>query len=122
MRPINSIGDEKFLRILLEVKEQVVRIFGKKLRHLILFGSYARNEQDPESDIDLMVLAEESEEELRANRYVLGNVMADLSIKHDKLISVMQVPYKRYKKYLDVLPFYQNVTDEGIEIYGRQYS
>lgn len=120
MRSIKTIKDKEFLRILHEVKREIVKIFGNKLRHLILFGSYARDEQDTESDIDIMLLVEESEEELRRNRYLIVDIMAELSMKHDKLISLTQVPYNRYNEYIDVLPFYRNVYEEGVEIYGQK--
>ncbi len=117
MKTIDTIKGKPFLDVLDEVKEEVVKIFGDKLRHLILYGSYARNEQDSESDIDIMILVEESEEALRKYQYIVSDVMAELSLKHDKLISLMEIPYTRYNEYLDVLPFYRNVYDEGIEIY-----
>jgi predicted nucleotidyltransferase len=120
MKTITSITNKEFLNILADVKTEVIKIFGEKLRQLILFGSYARNEQDPESDIDIMILAEESEEELRKNRPLVANIIAELSMKHEKLISLMQVPYTRYNDYLDILPFYRNVYDEGVEIYGKK--
>jgi predicted nucleotidyltransferase len=120
MKPIDTIKSKPFLHVLDEVKEELIKIFGDKLRHLILYGSYARNEQDPESDIDIMILVEESEEALRKYRYIVSDVMAELSLKHDKLISLIEIPYTRYNEYLDVLPFYRNVYDEGIEIYGRK--
>lgn len=120
MKTITSITNNEFLNILADVKTEVIKLFGEKLRQLILFGSYARNEQDPESDIDIMILAEESEEELRKNRPLVANIIAELSMRHEKLISLMQVPYTRYNDYLDILPFYRNVYDEGVEIYGKK--
>lgn len=120
MKTITTITNNEFLNILVDVKAEVIKLFGEKLRQLILFGSYARNEQDPESDIDIMILAEESEEELRKNRPLVANIIAELSMKHEKLISLTQVPYTRYHEYLDILPFYRNVYDEGVEIYGKK--
>jgi predicted nucleotidyltransferase len=119
MRPINSINDKYLLSVLADVKEEMRTVFGDRLKQLILFGSYAREEQDPESDIDIMILVDETEERLRKFREVVGDIMGELSMKHDKLVSLIEVPYNRYKKYLDVLPFYRNVNDEGVEIYGR---
>ncbi len=120
MKTISTIKSKEFLRILSDVKVEVLKVFGDKLRQLILFGSYARNEQDNESDIDIMILAEESEVELRKNRPLVADIIAELTMKHEKLISITQVPYKRYHEYLDVLPFYRNVYEEGVEIYGKK--
>lgn len=120
MKTIETIKNKEFLGILADVKEEVIKLFGEKLRQLILFGSYARDESDPESDIDIMILADESEEELRSNRPLVADIMAELSMKHEILISITQVPYRRYSEYLDVLPFYRNVYNEGVEIYGKK--
>ena len=120
MKTISTIKNKEFLTVLSDVKAEVLKLFGDKLRQLILFGSYARNEQDNDSDIDIMILAEESEEELRKNRPLVADIIGELSMKHEKLISLTQVPYMRYREYLDVLPFYRNVHDEGVEIYGKK--
>lgn len=120
MKPINTIKDKELLTILLDTKREVSFLFGDTLRYLVLFGSYARQQQDPESDIDIIILADENEEELRKKREKVADIMAELSMKYDRLISITQVPYKRYEEYLDVLPFYKTVSEEGIEIYGRK--
>jgi predicted nucleotidyltransferase len=121
MKPIDTIKGEPFLDVLLDdVTEEVLKIFGDKLRNLILYGSYARNEQDPESDIDIMILVDESEESLRKYRYVISDVMGELTIKHGKLISLTEVTYSHFTDYLEVLPFYKNVKEEGVEIYGKK--
>jgi predicted nucleotidyltransferase len=87
---------------------------------LILYGSYARNEQDPESDIDIMILVDENEEILRKYRRKVVDIMTELSLKYDKLISLTREPYSRYYEYLDVLPYFRNIYDEGVEIYGKK--
>lgn len=120
MKTIKTIRNEKFLGILSDVKEEVLKIFGDQLKHLVLYGSYARNESDNESDIDIMILVEASEEEVKAKRYRVADIMTELSIKHEKLISLTEVPLSRFKRYLKALPFYRNVDREGIEIYGKR--
>jgi predicted nucleotidyltransferase len=119
MRNIETIRDQRFLSILSEVKEELLKLFGDKLRQLILFGSYARDEQDLESDIDIMILVDDSDDTLRQYNHKISDIMADLSLKHDKLISLTEETYNRYNQYLDILPFFRNVNDEGIEIYGK---
>ena len=119
MKTISTIADPRLLAILIDVREETVKIFGDRLKQLILFGSYARDEQDPESDIDIMILVQETEKRLRTYKYIIADIMGELSLKYEKLISLIEVPYNRYTRYLDVLPFYRNVHDEGVEIYGR---
>jgi predicted nucleotidyltransferase len=120
MKTIKAIDDKELLNILLDVKEEIRQIFGNKLRQLVLYGSYARNESDPESDIDIMIMVDESEDGLRKYRYLIADVMGELTIKYGKLISLTEVTYNRYTDYLDVLPFYKNISEEGVEIYGKE--
>ena len=120
MKKIEIINDKELLDILHDVKEEIHQLFGDKLRRLILYGSYARNEQDPESDIDIMIMVDESEDGLRKYRYLIADVMGELTIRYGKLISLTEVTYNRYNDFLEVLPFYKNINEEGIEIYGRK--
>jgi predicted nucleotidyltransferase len=120
MKTIETIKDKRFLTILEEVRKEVPELFGDKLRQLILYGSYARNEQNPESDIDIMILVDEDEDRLRKYRERIVDIMTDLSLKHDTFISLTDETYNRYNEYLDVLPYFENVYKEGVEINGRK--
>lgn len=51
-------------RVLLDTKSGLDDIFGARLQNVILYGSYARGEQDAESDIDVMALVDLPKEEL----------------------------------------------------------
>jgi predicted nucleotidyltransferase len=119
MRSIETIKNKQFLIILNEIKKEVLKLFGDKLEQLILYGSYARNKQDPESDIDIMILVDESEDKLRDYREQIVDIMADLSLKYNTVISFTRETYWRYNQYLDVLPFFRNIYHEGVEIYGK---
>jgi predicted nucleotidyltransferase len=120
MKNIKTIKDKQFLAILTNVKEEVLKLFGGKLKQLILYGSYARNEQDPESDIDIMILVDENEATLRKYTYKIADIMTDLSLKYDKFISLTEETLSRYNEYLGVLPYFQNIYNEGIDIYGKK--
>jgi len=43
-------------KIIASVRDEALRIFSDKLNSVILYGSYARGDNDSESDIDLMLL------------------------------------------------------------------
>ena len=120
MKSLETIKDKRFLAILFDVKEKVIGLFGDKLRQLVLYGSYARDEQDPESDIDIMILVDENEDKLQEYRPGIVEIMTDLSLKYDTLISLSRKTYSHYIEYLDILPYYQNIYNEGIEIYGKK--
>lgn len=120
MKNLETIKDKQLLNILRDVKHEIRQLLGDKLKALILYGSYARNEQDPESDIDIMILVDDSEDGLRDFRYSIADVMGELTIKYGKLISLAEVTYNRFVDFLEVLPFYKNINEEGVEIYGKK--
>jgi len=119
MRDIAIIKDKKVLNTLSKVKKSVKAVFGDKLKKIILYGSYARNEQDNESDLDIMLLVDLSMEELNKYAKLLTKVTLKLEMESECLISIMETSYENYNKYLDVLPFYMNIDNEGIQVYGR---
>ena len=66
-----------------------------------------------------MVLLDDDNENLKKYKYQIADIMAELSLKNDILISITEETYKRFNDYLQVLPFYLNIYNEGIEIYGQ---
>jgi len=116
MRTRFAIHDTWLLNVLDDVKEEMRELFGDKLKQVILFGSYARNEYDPDADIDIMILVYETADELRKYRQIIADIMGELYFKYDKLISLTEESYSHYNRYVEVLPFFKNVHFEGIEV------
>lgn len=50
--------DSDVARILGQVRPRLSEAFGPRLQGVLLYGSFARGDQQPDSDIDLMVLLE----------------------------------------------------------------
>jgi len=102
-----------------EIQKDLTNLFGNRLKKIILYGSYAKNKQTKESDIDFFVLVDETEENLRKNRYQIADVMTKLSLNYDVLVSITEDTLNRFMEYSEILPFYQNIKNEGIVIYGE---
>lgn len=47
--------EERIYRLLAELKTGLEEIYGNRLKGVYLFGSYARGEQDQESDLDVLI-------------------------------------------------------------------
>ena len=47
---------EKLEQLLKELKSGLTMLYGSQLQGVYLFGSYARGEQDAESDLDILII------------------------------------------------------------------
>ena len=99
-----------------EVKRDMQNVLGDKLHQIILYGSYARGDYDNESDIDMMVLADVSETELKNYRKQVNRVASKIGLNHDIMITIVLKNKKFVDSHQEVLPFYRNVANEGVPI------
>ena len=100
--------------ILASVYASCNQISDGKIHDAILYGSYARGEQNAESDIDILLTADLTQEQIASQRRAVSGVASTLSLDHDITVSVHVVPLAQFRRYADFLPFYQNVLKEGI--------
>jgi len=88
-------------------------IFGDKLRDVILFGSQARKDAHPGSDIDVLCVMDGQFDYGEMIRKT-GDLTASLSLEFDAVLSRAFVSEDDYANCN--LPFYQNVRREGIRL------
>ena len=80
---------------------------------LILYGSYARGDNNSDSDIDLLVLLDKdiiTYEEEKKIKYPLYHIGYDT----DLMISSMVLSKTSWETRLRITPFYANVWREGL--------
>lgn len=115
---MERLQDEKLKKILMELAEMLQEVYRDKLKAVILYGSVARGTAIDDSDVDIMVLVDGTDQELRAFEDRLSDVSTDISIKYFKVFSIIDVRYQEYMDWMQVSPFYRNVSKEGVVLYA----
>ena len=109
---MNAVVDDLKL-ILPEVRAALVRCLGSDFVGAYLYGSYARGEQTPDSDIDvLVVVRDESKRPELWDRTL--NAIAGICLKYDTLISDVMVSEERFRN--EQSPLLISVRREGVPI------
>lgn len=115
---MEKIQDMDLRKMLLELEEKLQRVYGNKLKAVILYGSVARGTATEESDIDIMVLVDGTTQELRTFEDQLSDVSTDISIKYFRVFSIIDISYQEYMRWVNTSPFYRNVSKEGVILYA----
>lgn len=92
-------------------------IYGSHLRQIILYGSYARGDFRPDSDIDIMILLDLSDIDIKKYRHQLSDMTFDFNMDYDVDIKPIAKSEEHYRKWVDNYPFYSNVNREGVRLY-----
>jgi len=84
---------------------EVVKMLLKKYNaeYAILFGSYARGDATPDSDIDLIIVGGKG-----IHTYAIGEEMREILKKDVDIFNIREI-----KKNT---PFYENIQREGVKI------
>ena len=104
--------DEKILGLVRRVKDFLVARYGNRIRQVILYGSCARGEQTEHSDVDVLVIVDDSLKPFEV-RDALGDLIVDILLEEDKLLSVMVLTEKEFEREI---PVRVNVEKEGVLI------
>jgi predicted nucleotidyltransferase len=101
----------KIKKLLTELKEGLIRIYGERLKGLYLYGSYARGEEQTDSDIDVMIVL---------NGYKsygkeidrTGELVSRLSLDYGISISRVIMTEQQWK--VSDTPLLHNIRAEGV--------
>lgn len=82
---------------------------------VILFGSEARGDARPDSDIDLLILIDGEAVPVEIEKEIIG-VLSDLTVQTGIIISSIILPRHKWENRDIKSPFYFTVMNEGIEL------
>jgi len=99
--------------ILTELRRRFAVLYGGRLLKLMLFGSQARGDATPGSDVDiLVVLAGDVSPEDEISR--TGHMLSEISLANDVVVSCTYVSAHRYQS--ENSPILLNIRREGVTI------
>lgn len=98
-------------RILKEFRENITQLYQKRLKSIILYGSWARGTATNNSDIDLAIVLEG---DCLAGREIdrMIDIITEINLKYDVLLSVYPVSEKDYVSVNS--PLLLNLRKEGV--------
>ena len=87
---------------------------GDRVRSAVLFGSKARGDAGPDSDIDLLVTLADDDPHLRSQ---VRRLAARVSLEYDLLLSVRAASRSQWAELARYrFPLYQAIVSEGIDL------
>jgi len=100
-------------QILADLKGRLADLYGDRLRGVFLFGSYARDEAEEESDLDVLIVLD------RVDSYAseisrTGEVISELSLKSGITLSRVFASETQWRE--DPTLFFLNLREEAIPV------
>jgi predicted nucleotidyltransferase len=110
---------EKVMSQILPVIEQIVNLITSKVspERIVLFGSYARGDNNENSDIDILIIIKN----LKNERKITGLLYKELLTNNISIpVDFLAVDSEKYNKLKDSVGYiYKTIDKEGQILYGK---
>lgn len=96
-----------------DLQNELRRIYGNSAPAILIYGSYARGEENADSDVDILLIYQNA---IHPSKEIqrISAVLADLNLRYQVLISILPGTALDYKNGKGVL--WQNLRRESIPI------
>ena len=102
----------KLMKSLAKMSTELYGVYGNSMCKVILYGSYARGEQEKDSDVDIaLLLKDKGTDEMHEN---MLDIVVDYELDLAVTLSVVPIEMKQYQEWRTSLPFYKNLDKDGI--------
>ncbi len=102
--------------IVYKFAQQMRYIYGEMLKRVVVYGSYARGDYRDNSDVDIMILVDASDEEIKKRFNDVCDLAFEYEMEYGIVISPLVKNEEHFMRWSETLPFYRNVRQEGMTI------
>jgi uncharacterized protein len=102
-------------KLMKELKEGLVRIYGDKLKAVYLYGSYARGDYREGSDVDVMILLDDYRNYWNQQKKI-SQLASDVSLKYDLTVSCIFIKELQWKNSSNERPLIYNIHKDGVPV------
>ena len=103
----------KIHKLMKELKEGLVRIYGDRLKAVYLYGSYARGDYRPGSDVDVMILLKDYKNYWKEQSKI-SQLASDVSLEYDVTVSCIFIKQIQWETANNERPLIYNIHKEGV--------
>jgi len=100
-------------KLMKELKEGLVRIYGDKLKAVYLYGSYARGDYREGSDVDVMILLNDYKDYWKEQSKI-SHLASDVSLEYDVTVSCIFIKQIQWETASNERPLIYNIRKEGV--------
>ncbi len=108
---LRTISKMELKALMNELKTGLQAIYGDRLKGVYLYGSYARGEADPESDLDVLIVLE-GYDLYSAEIGRTSQLISSLCLKYSVSVSRVFVSEEKWRSYDS--PFLRNTRAEAV--------
>lgn len=108
----NLNKNKELMKNIKKMNKEIIVTFKNKITRIVIYGSYARNEQTSESDVDIAVIVKNEIDQSKLNQ-----IVSKYELEANKVLSVLDINEKKYNMYKKHSTFYKNIEKEGIELW-----
>ena len=93
-------------------------IYGDVIEEIILYGSYVRGQEVPESDIDIAVILRLPDTDELHRKMI--DIVVDNELELEITLSVITIEEDNLNEWKSTLPFYKNLLKEGLSLWKNE--
>ena len=108
----------QILKQLSDMCKKIGEIYEDIIDNIVLYGSYVRGQETPDSDIDIAVFLKLPQTDEQHKKMI--DIVVDYELKLGVTLSVISIEEDNLNEWKSTLPFYKNLLKEGISLWKNE--